>query len=168
MYKPLGELKRNYKKNHKTFTTFLRGLSNRKVKNIDGLARELHLEATKEINCTKCANCCKVMTPTYNKSDLKRISKHVGMTPEEYTKKYLEKDEKGDMVHKKTPCHFLLPNNYCGIYEIRPSDCRGFPHTQARDFKHGISIHKENMESCPIVYRIVERMYEKVIVNKEA
>ncbi len=167
MYKTLKEFKRDMKKNLKKHTTFLRGLSRRKIKGLNSKVERLHKDAYEKIDCGQCANCCKVMTPTYNKADIKRISKHVGMTPKEYWKKYLMVDENKDTVHKKTPCHFLDKNNRCTIYEIRPSDCRLFPHTQRKDFIYQREIHTQNLEYCPITYHIVEKLNEMVVEKRK-
>ncbi|MEZ5067203.1 MAG: YkgJ family cysteine cluster protein [Bacteroidia bacterium] len=32
-------------------------------------------------------------------------------------------------VLKKSPCPFLLDDNHCSIYSIRPQACREYPHT---------------------------------------
>ncbi|REK32339.1 MAG: YkgJ family cysteine cluster protein [Bacteroidetes bacterium] len=162
--KPIEYLKKTYRKKGKKLTTFLRGLMIRKVRGLDSLSKELHKQAFERIDCLKCANCCTKMSPTYSKTDIKRISKHLGMTYDEYFDKYCYKDESGDIMNKKTPCQFLLKNNKCGIYEVRPSDCKNFPHTQYNDFKLYItSTHKQNIEYCPITLDIVERMHEIVI-----
>ena len=33
------------------------------------------------------------------------------------------------MLARSAPCPFLGEDNYCGIYEERPSDCHRFPYT---------------------------------------
>jgi Fe-S-cluster containining protein len=163
MYQTLPTFKRHMKKDLKRLTTFLRGLKRRNVKGLSYKTTKLNKEAFAKIDCLKCANCCKVMTPTYNKADVKRISAHVGMTEKEYWKKYLVRDENKDIVHKKTPCHFLLSDNMCGIYDIRPNDCRGFPHTNKKDFLFQREFHTQNLEYCPITYHVVKRLEEIVV-----
>ncbi|TAH43776.1 MAG: YkgJ family cysteine cluster protein [Bacteroidetes bacterium] len=161
---PIKYLRSTNRKKGKKYTTFLRGLMIRKVRGMDTLAAELNKEAFKKIDCLDCANCCKTMSPTYTKVDVKRISKHVGMTYNEYFDKYLYKDETGDIMNKKTPCQFLKKDNKCAIYPVRPKDCSGFPHTQLKDFKLFITgTHKQNIEYCPITLNIVERMHEIII-----
>jgi len=136
----------------------------RKVRGMDSLAAALHKKAFQRIDCLDCANCCKTMSPTYTKVDVKRIAKHVGMTYKEYFDKYLYVDESGDIMNKKTPCQFLKKDNKCAIYPVRPKDCSGFPHTQLKDFKLFITgTHKQNIEYCPITLNIVERMHEIII-----
>ena len=164
---PIGYMKKSLRKNKKTYTTFLRGLLHRKIRGVDPVAISLHKQAIKKIDCLDCANCCKTMSPTYNKTDVKRISKHLGMTFKQYYDKYLELDDSGDYMNRMVPCQFLRKDNKCGIYEVRPRDCGGFPHTQYRDFKLYVSgTHIQNIEYCPITHNVVERMHEIVIERK--
>ncbi|MBP6334487.1 MAG: YkgJ family cysteine cluster protein [Bacteroidia bacterium] len=161
---PIKYLRTTNRKKGKMYITFLKGLMIRKTRGMDSLAAALNKEAFKKIDCLKCANCCKTMSPTYTKVDVQRISKHVGMTYKEYFDKYLYLDETGDIMNKKTPCQFLRKDNKCSIYHVRPKDCSGFPHTQLKDFKLFITgTHKQNIEYCPITLNIVEKMHEIII-----
>jgi Fe-S-cluster containining protein len=162
---PISYMKKSFRKNGKSYTTFLRGLLHRKVRGLDAVALSLNKLAFKKIDCLKCANCCKTMSPTYKKADVKRIAKHLNMSFQDYYDKYLEKDEdSGDYMNKSTPCQFLKKDNMCSIYPVRPKDCSGFPHTQWRDFKLYISgTHIQNIEYCPITHHVVERMHEIII-----
>jgi Fe-S-cluster containining protein len=133
------------------------------------VAKELHKQAFKKIDCLDCANCCKTMSPTYTKADVHRISKHLGMSFKQYFDKYLEiEEDSGDYMNKSVPCQFLKKDNKCSIYSVRPRDCSGFPHTQYRDFKLYISgTHIQNISYCPITMNIVERMHEIIIGSKK-
>ncbi|MEP7169282.1 MAG: YkgJ family cysteine cluster protein [Bacteroidota bacterium] len=162
MYQTLKQFKREMHLHFDEYSTFLRGLTRRKIKGLNSKVRKLHKEAFKVIDCGACANCCKTMSPVYNRADVRRISKHVGMTKEAYSKKYLIKDEEGDIVHKRTPCHFLEKDNRCSIYEIRPSDCRRYPHTQRKDFVFQREVHINNIAECPITFHVVKRLNEMV------
>jgi hypothetical protein len=53
MYKPLADLKSNYKKKGKVLTTFLRGLTHRKVRGLDTMAIALNKEAFKKIDARR-------------------------------------------------------------------------------------------------------------------
>lgn len=167
IHDPISYMKKSLRKNKKTYTTFLRGLLRRKIRGIDPVVLELHKQAFEKIDCLSCANCCKTMSPTYKKADVLRISKHLGMSFKQYYDKYLEKDVSGDYLNKSLPCQFLLKDNKCSIYEVRPRDCGGFPHTQYRDFKLYISgTHIQNIEYCPITHNVVERMHDIIIQRK--
>ena len=167
MYAPLSNLKKNYRKRKKELTRFLRGLPRRKVRGLDAKAIALHKEAFEKIDCLKCGNCCKTMNPTWKKAEIKRIAKHVGMTYKEYFAKYLVVEE-GDIMNKNTPCQHLAKDNKCKVYDIRPGDCSGFPHTHNRGFELYISgTHIQNIEYCPATFYVVEKLFEKIITDKK-
>ena len=120
---------------------------------------KLDKEVWKETDCLSCANCCKTMTPTYTSNDMKRISKHFGLTVDAFKKKWLKKDKVGDWMNKHTPCQFLdNETNKCNIYAIRPDDCKGFPHLTKRKVVDYIHVHKANLDSCPATFKMVEKM----------
>ena len=100
------------------------------------------------------------MTPTYSVKDIKRISAHFMMKPEEFKSKWLVFDKKDqDWHNKKQPCQFLnLEDNKCSIYEIRPADCAGFPHLNKRKMVDYIHVHKQNIQYCPAAFKMVEKM----------
>lgn len=45
----------------------------------------------------------------------------------------------------------------CTIYEVRPTDCAGFPHQQKK-LKGYMHVHRQNVELCPATYKMVEKM----------
>ena len=146
------------------FRRFLTKLENNPPRGLDKQIAVLEKEVWQETDCLTCANCCKTMTPTFNKQDLKRISAHFNLTVEEFQKKYLKRERGGerDWMNKVEPCQWLnLKDNKCSIYEIRPADCAGFPHL-SKKFKDFVHIHKQNVEYCPATHRLVEKMMERV------
>ena len=166
MDSPLGNLKKNSKR-RKELKKFLGGLERRKIRGIDALAKKINGEAFREIDCLKCANCCKTMAPTFKKVEVTRIAGHLGMTYESYFKKYLKIDKDGDIMNRNTPCQHLGKDNKCSIYDIRPSDCSGFPHTHKRDFVEFIpETHVQNLDFCPATFFVVEKMFEKINAKK--
>ena len=165
-YAPLRDLNKNVGRK-KVLKKFLRKLEHAKTRGIDGLARRLNKEAFAEIDCLKCANCCKTMAPTFRKAEVKRIARHMGLSYEDYYKKYLFTDKDGDIMNRNTPCQHLGNDNKCKIYSIRPRDCSGFPHTHKRDFVEFIpETHVQNLDYCPATYYVVEKMFEKLNASK--
>ena len=69
---------------------------------------------------------------------------------------YLRLDEDGDYVVRSLPCPFLGADNYCSIYEVRPSDCERFPYTDEDTFMKRPAITQKNSTFCPIVYFVLE------------
>jgi uncharacterized protein len=165
MQSPLSLIKKNSKQK-RNLLRFLRGLTHRKVTNLDAKARALTTEAFTKIDCLSCANCCKTMQPTWKKVEITRVAHHLGMSYKEYFDKYLVVEE-GDIMNKNAPCQHLAKDNTCSIYDIRPNDCKGFPHTQNRDFKLYISgTHIQNMDYCPITVHVIEGLFNKVMEEK--
>lgn len=116
-----------------------------------------------QIDCTTCANCCKTMTPTYSKDDVKRISQHVRMKPKDFIEKWLYKDEEtGEWMNKNQPCQFLQPDNRCGIYEVRPLDCAEFPHHNKQPFDEYNETFIGNVSRCPATHELVQRMKKRI------
>ena len=122
--------------------------------------QDLNDEATKAVDCLQCANCCKGYSPRFKTPDIKRISKELRMKEGDFIEEYLKLDEEGDYVVKSSPCPFLGADNYCSIYEVRPSDCARFPYTDEDVFFKRPKITLKNSTFCPIVYQVLEKFLE--------
>lgn len=120
----------------------------------------LHEEATEKINCLQCANCCKSYSPRFKTPDIKRISKYLGMKESVFIETYLYIDSEGDYVVKSKPCSFLGADNYCSIYEVRPSDCQRFPYTDEDVILKRPQLTLKNSSFCPITYYVLEKLLE--------
>ena len=118
----------------------------------------LHEEAFTKINCLGCAACCKNYSPRFKTPDLKRIAKHLKMKEGDFIEKYLVLDSEGDYVVKSKPCSFLADDNYCSIYEVRPSDCARFPYTDEDVILKRQPLTLKNSTFCPIVYFVLEKL----------
>lgn len=120
----------------------------------------LHEQAFDRINCLDCAACCKNYSPRFKTPDLKRISKHLKLKEGDFIEKYLRLDEDGDYVVKASPCPFLGADNYCSIYEVRPSDCERFPYTNEDVLLKRPQITQKNAGFCAAVYYVLEKLTE--------
>ena len=144
------------------YRKFLTRTEKNPPKGIDKLTPILDKEVWEEVDCLSCANCCKVMTPTFTEKDIIRISAHFDQTPAAFKKQWLKKQNK-DYVNKSQPCQFLnLTDNKCSIYEIRPVDCSGFPHLTKRPWAEYAHVHKQNIDYCPATYKMVEKMVSRI------
>lgn len=119
---------------------------------------ELHEEAIERVDCLQCAACCKNYSPRFKTPDVKRISKHLRMRESEFIDTYLKVDEDGDFVVKSSPCPFLGSDNYCSIYDVRPSDCARFPYTDEDVLFKRQSLTLKNATFCPIVFHVLSRL----------
>jgi uncharacterized protein len=118
----------------------------------------LHDEAVRQVNCLECANCCKNYSPRFKTPDIKRISRHLKLRESEFIDKYLRVDEDGDFVVNSKPCPFLGADNFCSIYDQRPSDCRRFPYTDEDVLFKRPSLTAKNATFCPIVSNVLQKL----------
>ena len=119
---------------------------------------DLHEEAFEKIDCLQCGACCKNYSPRFKTPDIKRISKLLKMKESIFIESYLRLDSEGDYVAKSSPCPFLGEDNYCGIYEDRPSDCHRFPYTDEDVLIDRPLITLKNTSFCPITYYVMEKL----------
>ena len=127
---------------------------------------DLHEEAFEKVDCLKCANCCKNYSPRFKTPDVKRISRHLKLKESVFIETYLKVDEEGDYVARTTPCPFLGDDNYCQIYEERPSDCHRFPYTDEDVLIKRQPLTLKNSTFCPITYYVLEKLIEYEKQNK--
>lgn len=119
---------------------------------------DLHEEAFSQIDCLQCAACCKNYSPRFKTPDIKRISKHLRMKESAFIETYLTLDTEGDYVVRSTPCPFLGSDNFCSIYDERPSDCHRFPYTDEDVILKRPQLTLKNSEFCPAVFVVMERL----------
>ncbi len=141
---------------------FFSALKRKKPDNLDALFHAEHEEEFSKTNCLTCANCCKTTSPIFYQKDIERAAKAVRLKPGVFIETYLFMDEEGDFVLKQAPCPFLDADNYCGIYDNRPSACREYPHTDRKNMRQILDITYRNTLVCPAVLRITERIKEKL------
>lgn len=160
----LEEFKKKVARKKKGLSLFLKKLDEIVPEDMPELVAETDAKVWKDVDCTTCANCCKTMTPTFTRTDVKRISAHLGMKPREFVEKWLYKEEGGDWVNTTQPCQFL-ENNMCSIYEVRPKDCAEFPHHNKKPFDAYNDTFTQNLSYCPATFTLVERL--KKIVERD-
>ncbi|MBU1989095.1 MAG: YkgJ family cysteine cluster protein [Nanoarchaeota archaeon] len=114
-------------------------------------------EVTKKIDCTKCGNCCKEISPVLSEEDIKIASEKLNISKDEFIEKYTKKADKGIVFN--LPCPFLKEMR-CSIYESRPKDCRSFPNLD-KDVSSRCHQFFNNAELCPIVFNVLENAKEE-------
>ena len=120
----------------------------------------LHDEVFAKTDCLSCAACCKGYSPRFKTPDIKRIAKRLRIKEGELVVRYLRLDEDNDYVTQTQPCPFLGADNFCSIYEDRPSDCARYPYTDEDVLLKRVNLTLKNAEICPAVYGVLERMGE--------
>jgi Fe-S-cluster containining protein len=118
-----------------------------------------------EIDCTQCANCCRVSEVGINDRDIDKLAKFIGVTREEFLRDSTQRDETHDLILKKTDagCIFLK-DNLCTVYEARPQNCANFPHLVRGTGSIASRMWQlvDRAEFCPIVYNWMERVKEDI------
>lgn len=143
------------KEQQKRFKSFLqRADKNKVLKQLP----QLHEEAFEKIDCLSCAACCKNYSPRFKTPDVKRIAKHLGLKESQFIETYLRVDEEGDFVTRSAPCPFLGKDNFCSIYEVRPSDCARFPYTDEDVLIKRQQLTLKNASFCPITFFVLDKL----------
>jgi uncharacterized protein len=139
---------------------FLNSINRKPPRNLQRTAVKANENVWNNIDCLACANCCKAMSPTYTNADIKRIAVYLKISSDEMKSRWLKKERgTGNWMNKTTPCQFLdLKTNLCGVYEVRPADCAGFPHLNKKRFVDYSHVHKQNLDECPATFKLVERI----------
>jgi Fe-S-cluster containining protein len=160
----LQQFKRKASRNKKALTAFLQRLDELVPEDMPALVAEADQEVWRQTDCTSCAHCCKTMTPTWSAEDIRLISTHLRMSPQAFKRRWLSRDpENGDWMNRSTPCQFLdLQTNRCTVYEVRPLDCREFPHHNKQPFDEYNQTFINNLPRCPATYELVARLKKKV------
>ena len=159
----MSDLKQGWQKHAteqvKTYKSFLQRVDKNKI-----LKRlpSLHSEVFSRIDCLSCAACCKNYSPRFKTPDIKRISRHLGLKESVFIDIYLKIDAEGDYVLKQTPCPFLGTDNFCSIYEHRPSDCKRFPYTDEDVLVKRQQLTLTNSKFCPAVYMVMEKLLDSI------
>lgn len=156
-----GDLLKNWEKKSKERQKIYKQYLQRANKNT--VLKQLpafHEEAFDKVDCLQCANCCKNFSPRFKTPDIKRISKLLRLRESDFIETYLKVDEDGDFVANTAPCPFLGADNYCSIYEDRPSDCRRFPYTDEDVIIKRQPLTLKNSSFCPITYYVLEKLVQ--------
>ena len=141
------------------FRSFLKGYDI-EVRELDSIVHGLFKEVSREIDCTACGNCCREILPVLERGDIARLSRGLGISPKNFKERFLVKDDKNyseGFIFNKKPCPFLK-GNLCCHYELRPKDCKSFPHLHKDEFVFRLIGVVENYDVCPIVFNVYEQL----------
>ncbi len=123
----MAEMARERDDENWRFRSLLKGYD-AEVEEIDATVHEIYREVSAQIDCTACANCCRVVSPILNMANIQRFSKGLGISVSKMMAEHIARHRKSDRFRfNKKPCPFL-EGNLCSNYDHRPEDCRSFPH----------------------------------------
>jgi Fe-S-cluster containining protein len=132
----------------------------------DRILRRIAEGIEEQIDCTACANCCKVATVRVSERDVERLARYLRIKPAKFLEEYtVESAEEGTVLRRDemAGCEFL-DGTTCTVYDARPETCQRFPHL----VRGNGSIASRMWEFidracyCPIVYNSLEAFKEKL------
>jgi Fe-S-cluster containining protein len=131
----------------------------------DRRLRRFGEEIEAEIDCTACANCCRVTEVGITEKDIEKLAKFVGASEREFVEQFTAQDESGATILKRNEkgCVFL-EENLCGVYEARPHNCVNFPHVVrgAGSIASRMWQFLDRVGYCPIVYNWMETVKDDI------
>lgn len=154
----INEWKSNSLSEKESNKTFLKTLQTKPKDEVFQALKSIHNDTFKQIDCLSCGNCCRTTPALIISSDIKRIAKHLNLSPKQFIKKYILEDVNGEMTLNGVPCSFLNQDNTCAIYDIRPEACRRYPHTDEVGFERRVALNVMNTIVCPAAYHITKRL----------
>ncbi len=127
--------------------------------------RHMAEEIEEQIDCTQCANCCRVATVRLSDRDIERLAKHLSVTRAQFLDDYTTtSDEEGLILHRTDAagCVFL-EGTTCTVYDARPDTCSRFPHLVRGNGSIASRMWQfiDRACYCPIVYNALEAFKEE-------
>ncbi|MCK5846448.1 MAG: YkgJ family cysteine cluster protein [Bacteroidales bacterium] len=150
----LENLEQDYKDNIDSIKQTFKRIKKKTPKNLDYFVQEKNDEVFEVIDCLSCGACCKELGPRITDHDVQRMAKGMKMKPSKFTEQYLKMDDDDYFAFNEMPCPFLMPDNYCMVYEHRPKACREYPHTDRRKFSQLLQLTELNIKTCPAAMEV--------------
>ena len=117
------------------------------------------------IDCTQCANCCRVAEAGVTERDIKRLARFLGVTREAFRRDFTQHGEFKELILKRSEagCVFLK-DNLCSVYEARPRSCANFPNLVRGDGSIASRMWQfvDRASYCPIVYNWMEAVKKEM------
>ena len=128
--------------------------------------RRIGEEIEDQIDCTVCANCCRVASVEVSDRDIDRLAKSLQIKRQKFIDEYTvvnEKEGATDLRRTGSGCVFLSGND-CTVYEDRPDICRHFPHVVRGEGRITTRMWQfiDRACYCPIVYNALEAFKKEV------
>ncbi len=132
----------------------------------DRILRRIAENVESEIDCTACANCCRVATAVLSARDIEHLARHFRLSEAEFLERYCAESEEEGVILKRSDekgCVFL-DGNACLIYENRPDTCRRFPHLVRGNGSIASRMWQfiDRATYCPIVYNSLEAFKDEL------
>jgi len=112
-----------------------------------------------KIDCTACANCCRVATTPVTERDAENLARFLRVKVAVFLRDYtVETEDEGRVLKRDKDGCIFLDGNLCSVYEARPNTCELFPHLVKGN---GSLLSRmwhmpDRAVYCPIVYNTLE------------
>jgi len=130
----------------------------------DRILRKLAEKVEDAIDCTQCANCCRVATVKLSERDIERLSSSMRLKRGQFLNQYTnETVEEGTILLRTEAGCTFLDGTTCLVYENRPDICQRFPHVVRGDGSIASRMWEfaDRACYCPIVYNSLEAFKEE-------
>ncbi|MBV9083993.1 MAG: YkgJ family cysteine cluster protein [Acidobacteriaceae bacterium] len=85
-------------------------------------------EAEESIDCTRCANCCRVATAEVTSRDAERLARYLRVSVADFWRDYTVESEGTFILKRNENGCIFLDGDMCSVYDVRPHACELFPH----------------------------------------
>jgi len=119
------------------------------------IAREIE----EQIDCTACANCCRVASIQVTERDAEKLSRRLRIGKDRFWAEYTREDPaEGRVLRRNANGCVFLDWNLCSVYDVRPHTCATFPHLTrgAGSLVSRLWEMPDRACYCPIVYNTLE------------
>ncbi len=127
---------------------------------------KLHNELFLNYDCSKCRNCCKEYSATFEEHELEPVAVFLKMTEKEFRDKYI-KENLGEHLLDKRPCCFLKEDGGCEIEACKPKSCRDYPFTNKPERLFSLLSILTSASICPVVFEMLERLKKEYGFKKK-
>jgi uncharacterized protein len=117
-------------------------------------------DVEESVDCTACANCCRVATTQLNERDITRLSRYLRLSEKDFIRDYtVETQEEGRILRRTENGCVFLDGNLCSVYEVRPHTCELFPHLAkgSGSLLSRMWHMPDRAVYCPIVFNTLEQ-----------
>ncbi|SPE40028.1 conserved hypothetical protein [Candidatus Sulfopaludibacter sp. SbA3] len=136
----------------------------------DRILRRIAEGIEEQIDCTQCANCCRVATAIVTERDVERLARALRISPARFLADYTDESQEEGRILRRTNesgCIFL-DGNECSVYDARPDSCQRFPHVVRGQGSIASRMWQfaDRACYCPIVYNSLEAFKKELGFTK--
>ena len=138
-----------------SFKTYLKNHAD--MDELDEQFLHLHKELFVNYDCSKCRNCCREYSASFEEEELAPVATLLKMEETEFRGKYI-KENFGEYQLNIKPCCFLTEDGGCKIETCKPESCRDYPFTDKPERLFSLLSILDSASICPVVFEMLERL----------